>query len=425
MINAMDISNKLTKTVLTDIDYLLLHPFDDSEKQTLKALKAQVLMCNHKMFVYTINNIKSVSEVRQIVYRTGTAAEEFKAELENLIKYQHILFHDLARYNEYIKSHIEQFVLHVHEKTYEFMILLLDLTIENKADTLRAMLELVKNHRVDDRKRNHDLYNFCLNSFRKTVNDREVIRQVRALSTYLFETLDKPLDNVFYSYVALPKAFSKKFEITYSDSDLRAFSQKLVLICEAIEIEDLLTMRNIINEDLRILEMGFEDVLLEMEVATSHIEKLDAPLTHTLLSFATRQCKLKAMKVLLDEYHLNPNELVTRYDTPLHHLVFADRHGPDKAIYEAAKILLERGANPDIKIAGHKSPRTWVEKTAPSVLDMAVTGLEDKAPGANCRAAFATKDSPAVTFWYQMNRNAVPLAVAAGAVVLSSFNRPK
>jgi hypothetical protein len=200
-------------------------------------------------------------------------------------------------------------------------------------------------------------------------------------------------------------------------------NRKLAPLIQAIEHEDLDSMRNILKTNPELMTYSFVD-------SNVPVTREKPEHTYNILGYAASLCKLSAITLLIDEFKADPNQAAHIGKAPLHQLVHVDQGGydPNSDIYKTAVLLVEKGADPHktlSAVSNYKkpsfdfvdSPRSYAEKTAPSVIGLACNGMKDNTQGANCRAVFSAKDSLPLTFSYQLQRNALPLVVAGIAAI--------
>ena len=201
----------------------------------------------------------------------------------------------------------------------------------------------------------------------------------------------------------------------------------------AIEQEDLPRIRMIIGANREFVSISFLDApptgLLSISSGVTPAQSAALRAMHggvsigtsyTVLGYAASLCKLDAITLLIDEFKADPNKSAWMGRAPLGQLVRVDQKGydPSSDAYKAAALLVVKGADPNKKYSSDfsHSAREHSEKTAPDIVELAWNGMKDDTLGANCRAVFASKDSTLVTFGWQLNRNALPLAGAAVGV---------
>lgn len=210
--------------------------------------------------------------------------------------------------------------------------------------------------------------------------------------------------------------------MSYGDQHLTK-EVSLTTLLLAIDNENLNSIREILKENPEFIQISF----LDNPGEGLQFGRLGN--SYTVLGYAASRCKLEAIKLLIDEFHADPNQAAWMGPAPLSQLVRADRGGYNStsAAYKTATLLVEKGADPNRKypsdFAG--SARERAEQTAPSIFNLALNLMNDNTQGANCRAVFARNDSLPLTFSYQVKRNAYPL-MCAGAIALKiAANRMK
>jgi ankyrin repeat protein len=165
------------------------------------------------------------------------------------------------------------------------------------------------------------------------------------------------------------------------------------MLCRAIKDENLPLIRALIRLQPSLLTVCFKQNPPHGSV-------------WSIIAYASTRCNIEAMKLLLDEFKVHPCKVWWGGYTPLHHVVFVDNgpKDPNSNVYKAAELLLSRGADPHQRLGSTPSPIEFAEI------------YNRCSKGKNCRAVFSKEDK-LVTFYYQLERVAVPLA-GIGATAL-------